>query len=202
MPMAKSLLTDDTEIVLGGVLNGDKDERILYASVKKPHLFEIIVDRYTEPFRNKVRGIIGNREEIDDIVQEAFVKIYLNARRFKVQEGASFKSWAYKILLNTTFTHYQKLKKDNEGTLHIEDEFFESLPDKKPEFEITDLVASVISRMPSHLGRILRLHFIEGMPQKEIAALEGVSISAVKTRIHRAKKEYRKLNHKLTKEQI
>lgn len=195
--MIKNLLSLDEEASVFSAFEGLKDEDILFKSVRKPRLFEVLVDRYTEAFRNKVRSVIGNREEIDDIVQETFVKIYLNARRFKVQEGATFKSWGYKILLNTTFTRYQKLKKDGEATVHIEQEFFDALPDKKPEFEMTDLVASVISRMPTHLGRILKLHFLDGMPQKEIARLEDISISAVKTRIHRAKKEYRKIDKTL-----
>ena len=65
-----------------------KDEEILFRSVKKPALFEVLIGRYQTPFLNKVRSILGNREEVEDIVQETFVKIYLNAGRFKVQEGA------------------------------------------------------------------------------------------------------------------
>src|SRR3989344_3515123 len=120
IPMAKSLLTDDADIVQSGG-SVRRDEEILYASVKRPRFFEVLVDRYTDPFHNKVRGIIGNREEVDDIVQEAFVKIYLNARRFKVQEGASFKSWAYKILINTCLTKAKKLGKERGRTAFDDD---------------------------------------------------------------------------------
>ena len=173
----------------------DSDEEILFASLKKPAQFERIVDRYQDAFIRKVRSILGDREEVPDIVQEAFVKIYLNAKRFKVQEGASFKSWAYKILINTTFTHYQKLKKDDGALVTVEQELYESFPDKNPgNFEMEDLVASFLCRMPKHLSNVLKLHFLDGMPQKEIAALEGVSVSAIKTRIHRAKREFRKIN--------
>lgn len=172
-----------------------KDEELLFDSLKKPSLFGLLVERYQAPFRNKVRGILGDREEIDDIVQETFVKIYLYGKRFQVQEGASFKSWGYKILLNTTFTHYQKLKKDDGALVRVERELYEAFPDEKePQRETIDLVASVLSQMPKQLARALKLHFLDGMPQKEIAALEGVSISAIKTRIHRAKKEYKKIS--------
>ncbi|MBI1999536.1 MAG: RNA polymerase sigma factor [Parcubacteria group bacterium] len=175
-----------------------RDEEVLFASVSSPSLFEEIVRRYEGPFRNKVRGIVGNRDEVDDIVQETFLKIYMNAARFEVQEGASFKSWGYKILMNTTFTYYQKLKKDGEALVDIDTEFYESLPDTtEPKKETIDFVASVLVRMPAALSRALKLHFIDGMPQKEIAALEGVSISAVKTRIHRAKKEFKKIEARI-----
>jgi len=175
-----------------------RDEEVLFASLKKPALYEVLIDRYQTPFRNKVRSILGDREEVDDIVQEAFVKIYLNGKRFQIQEGASFKSWGYKILLNTTFTYYQKLKKDDGALVRVEKELYESFADEKPRtVETTDLVASVLTRMPKHLSKALKLHFLDGMPQKEIAALEGVSISAIKTRIHRAKKEYKKISSKV-----
>lgn len=178
--------------------SSESDEEILFASIKNPSVFEGIIDRYQGPFRNKVRGILGMRDEIDDIVQETFVKIYLNAHRFQVQEGASFKSWGYKILLNTTFTYYQKLKKDDKALVRVEKELYESFADDKVSdvkmSEMTDFVTSVLCRMPKHLSNALKLHFLDGMPQKEIAVLEGVSISAIKTRIHRAKKEYKKIS--------
>ena len=173
------------------------DEEILFSSLKNPALFEVLVDKYEQPFQNKVRSILGPREEIFDIVQETFVKIYMNAAKFQVQEGASFKSWGYKILINTTFTYYQKLKKDDGALVRVERELYEAFPDERhahKTHEMTDFVASTLSRMPQHLSKVLKLHFLDGMPQKEIASLLGVSISAVKTRIHRAKREYKKIS--------
>ena len=189
-------MLDDT-LDKKAALHDKRDEEVLYLSVKKPAAFEILIHRYQTPFLNKVRSILGNREEVDDIVQETFVKIYLNAKRFKVQEGASFKSWGYKILLNTTFSHYQKLKKDDGALLRVEKEIYEAFPEKINDTETYDYVASIISRMPEQLGKALKLHFLDGMPQKEIAALEGISISAVKTRIYRAKREFKKVNKRL-----
>lgn len=176
----------------------ERDEIILFASVKQPSLFEVLIVRYEEAFRRKVKSVLGDREEVEDILQETFLKIYMNAARFKVQKGASFKSWGYKILMNTTFTHYQKLKKQGEAIADIDPEFYESLPDTDPvPTEMNDFVASVLVRMPKSLSRALKLHFIDGMPQKDIAALEGVSVSAVKTRIHRAKREFKKIESRM-----
>ena len=174
------------------------DEEVLAGSIKNPNLYSLIIDRYQDAFKRKVRGILGNREEIDDIVQETFLKIYMNAGKFQVREGASFKSWGYKILINTTFTYYQKLKKHDRAIVYLEPEMYDALPDTtEPTREIVDFVASVLVRMPKHLAKVLRLHFIDGMPQKEIAELEGLSTSAVKTRVHRAKKEYKKIDEEI-----
>ncbi|MBI1998725.1 MAG: RNA polymerase sigma factor [Parcubacteria group bacterium] len=176
------------------------DEELLSASLKKPALFQELIGRYEDAFRRKVREVLGNRPEIDDILQETFVKIYLHGGKFQKQEGASFKSWAYKILLNTTFTFYQKLKKDDGALVYPEKEHYESFPDiPKGDLETSDFVVSVLSRMPAMLSRALKSHFILGVPQKEIATAENVSVSAIKTRIHRAKREFKKISAYLTR---
>ncbi len=175
--------------------SGTSDEELLALSLKKPALFKALISRYEEAFRRKVREVLGNRSEIDDILQETFVKIYLHGGKFQKQEGASFKSWAYKILLNTTFTFYQKLKKDDGALVYPEKEHYESFPDiPKGDLETSDFVVSVLSRMPAMLSRALKAHFILGVPQKEIASAENVSVSAIKTRIHRAKREFKRIS--------
>src|SRR3989344_386196 len=178
------------------------DEEVLRRAIRKPKLFEILLDRYEDAFLRKAESIVHNREESEDIVQEAFAKIYQYAGRFVVQEGASFKSWGYKILMNTAFTHYQKRKRDRLGTAPLDPELYEMLPDKESrqfeKEEVSDYLISVFSRMPEHFSRILRFHFIDGLPQKEIATREGISVGAVKTRIHRAKKEFKKVNNTLS----
>lgn len=170
------------------------DEEILRRSASTPDLFGLIVDRYEEAFLRKVRRILGNREEVEDVVQEAFTKIFVHGSKFTPQEGATFSSWAYRILMNTTFTQYQKLKRKGEMVATVEDEILELAPDhsyKSSERDnYKDAVATVLSRMPESLAKVLSLHFLEDKPQQEIADELGVSVSAVKTRVHRAKKEF------------
>jgi len=81
------------------------DEELLALSIKKPEVFGILLDRYQNAFLRKSQSVVFSREEAEDIVQETFTKIYTNAHRFEVVPGASFKSWGYRILLNTSFTH-------------------------------------------------------------------------------------------------
>src|SRR3989338_11306963 len=91
--------------------NEIKEEEILVASLNKPALFKILVDRYQEAFIRKAVGILRNQEEAEDIVQETFVKIYLHGKKFKKIKGVEFKSWAYKILVNTAISRYRKVSK-------------------------------------------------------------------------------------------
>jgi RNA polymerase sigma-70 factor (ECF subfamily) len=186
------MLLDDPESTETEV----KDEVILERSITHPGLFAILVERYQEAFLRKAESIIHNPEEAEDIVQETFTKIYFNARRFTPQPGASFKSWGYKILVNTTFTHYQKLKKKGASNIELDPEFYETLADpvnRSEEETMRDYVASFLARMPAQLARPLKLHFIDEYSQKEIADMEGTTVSAVKTKIYRAKREFEKL---------
>lgn len=173
-----------------------RDEEVLERSIATPSLFAVIVERYQDAFLRKAESVVRSREEAEDIVQETFTKIYFNARRFKTVEGASFKSWGYKILMNTTFTHYQKLKKKGGALIELDPEFYETLPDPanySHEETMRDYVASFLSRMPMQLARPLSLHFIDEYSQKEIAEMEGTTVSAIKTKIYRAKREFQRL---------
>ncbi len=175
-------------------LEEKSDEEILSLSSRYPGMFNVLLERYQEAFLRKAEGIVRNREDAEDVVQEAFTKIYLNAGKFHPVEGASFKSWAYRIVVNTALTRYQVLKKRNSRVADLDPEFYEMLPDlrsEREEQELRDFVISVLARMPNAMSRALRLHILERRPQEQAAEMEGISVGAFKTRVHRAKKEFR-----------
>ena len=181
---------------------GMSDEQILVASLSHPSLFALLVRKYEDPFLRKAMSIVHEREEAEDIVQEAFAKIYINASKFKTVEGASFSSWGYRILINTALTHYQKRKREGGRVVELDEEIWALIPDKNlrqfEKKEFVDEVASVLSRMPDTFARVLALFFIEGKTQEEIAREEGVSVGAIKTRVHRAKAEFKKVYKAVT----
>lgn len=173
------------------------DEELLALSVAHPGLFAILVRKYEDAFLRKAQSIIKDPHEAEDIVQEAFTKIYLNAKKFKVVEGAQFSSWAYRIVVNTSLTHYAKKKKSWEREAQLDEEIWALIPDKNlkqfEKKEMVDLVASVLSRMPAPMAKALSSFFIDGKTQEEIAEAEGLTVGAVKTRVHRAKAEFKKI---------
>jgi RNA polymerase sigma-70 factor (ECF subfamily) len=175
-------------------LKDASDEEVLSASRKDPEAFALIVERYETAFLRKARSILRTREDAEEVVQDAFTRIYLYADRYAPQEGASFSSWGYAILIRLAFTRYQKMKKNRERTMDLDPEAYERLPDDIAFIEgltIRDEVVMALSKMPETAARILRLQFIEGKSQEEIATLEGSTVSAVKTRVHRAKKQFK-----------
>ena len=180
------------------------DEELLAVSVAHPSLFALLVRKYEEPFMRKARSIVHEEEAAEDIVQETFTKIYLNAKKFKTVEGATFSSWGYRILINTSLTHYARLKRQGARVAKLDEEIWNILPDKSlrqfEKGEAMDEVASVLSRMSPVFAKALSSFFIEGKSQDEMARAEGMSVGAIKTRVHRAKKEFRKIFKTITTE--
>lgn len=171
------------------------DEEILARARKEPWLFAVLLERYQDAFMRKARGIVRNEADAEEVVQDAFTKIYLNAHTFEIRDGASFSSWAYRILMNTAFTRYQKLIKEGKRFTAIDPEFEQFIGDKREHSgfaESRDAIDRVLARLPGHFAHVLRLHYLERWPHKDIAAETGESVGTVKARIHRAKEAFRK----------
>lgn len=182
--------------------NEIKDEEILEASFKKPALFKILVDRYQEAFIRKAVGILRQQEEAEDIVQETFVKIYLHGKKFKKMEGIEFKSWAYKILINTAISRYRKISKKWQAEsldpldLELASEKNLSTENIVLESENRSVTAELISRLPKPLARLISLYYTEDKSYKQIAERESITIPALKMKLFRAKKILRDLYKK------
>lgn len=167
------------------------DEEILRASAKNPELFRVLVQRYEAPFMRKASSIVRVPEDAEEVVQDTFTRIYLYAGRYRAQEGASFSSWAYTILTRLAFTRYQRMKKQRLRTEPLDPEVYEMLRDQDDFVEtltIRDEALSALVRLPEAMRRVLTLQFLEGKSQEEIAKVDGSSVPAIKTRVHRAKK--------------
>jgi len=178
------------------------DEDVLSASFKHPHLFELLVERYEEAFLRKARSVVHNDEVARDIVQDTFVKIYLYGKKFRPIEGARFSSWAYKVLMNVCFHWYKKMKREREFFSALEEDMEAVLPhddrEERAQKLDRDYLESMFARLPETFARILRLYVIEQKDYKEIAEVEGVTEGAVKTRMHRARAEMRKIAEDIT----
>ena len=171
----------------------ETDEKILVLSVEKPSAFAMLVDKYQTAFLRRARKIVG--EDISaDAVQDTFVKIYLNAKKFEKVEGASFKSWAYKILTNTCLTYAAKTGKERKAVMNLEPEIAENFPDLTSRWQEKLInkneVVSVLAKMSGTLRETLEDFFLKEKSQMEIALERGVSVGVVRTRLHRAKKKF------------
>jgi RNA polymerase sigma-70 factor, ECF subfamily len=172
------------------------DEEILVASQSRPWLFSQLVMRYEVPFLRKAQSIIRDPRDAEEIVQDTFTKIYTHAASFTPQAGASFSSWAYRILLNTTFTYYQRRVKLTNRYTELDPEYEAFVADQTADpiiNERRDGVERILAKLPEHFATVLRLHYLERWPQEAIAAETGEHVGTIKVRIFRARVAFRQV---------
>lgn len=171
------------------------DEELLRRSLSEPWLFSFLVDRYEAAFLRKVRGIIRDPRDAEEVVLDTFTKIYVHASSYAPQNGAQFSSWAYRILLNTAFTRYQKLCKEGQRFSAIDPEFEQFIGECAEHSgfaERRDGIERILARLPGHFASVLRLHYLERWSHEDIAKVTKENVGTIKARIHRAKAAFRR----------
>ena len=166
------------------------DEEILKSSITTPSVFAELVSRYQEPLIRVAYNVLRSHDEAQDVVQEAFTKIYLSAHKFEVVEGASFKSWAYRITFNTAISQYRKLKRKFAGETTLELEHYENLGYEQrvdSKVEAAELAEQLLSELPADLLHLVREYYYGDKSYQTIAAESGLTLPTVKMRLYRAK---------------
>ncbi|MFQ6042730.1 MAG: RNA polymerase sigma factor [Candidatus Poribacteria bacterium] len=145
-------------------------------------------DVYNVAFR-----VLRNHQDAEDITQEAFVKMWLNLKNFRME--SSIRTWVYRITVNLC---YDFLKRRGRIPLAEEPvESFKKLPsDENPlllltEKELREKVEGAFNMLSPDNRLILTLREIEGLPYKEISEILDCSMDAAKMRVHRARVEFK-----------
>lgn len=147
---------------------------------------------YTVAYR-----IVNNPEKAADITQEVFLKIYKHLKSFQFR--SSFKTWLYRITVNTSLTIAERHQKHTKGLVSYDDAVDYH---RSPEAAAAP-PADTDSK--EHLGRLLEklnpdqraciiLREIEGLSYKEIAKALRTNINTVRTRLLRARQTLMRLN--------
>ena len=155
--------------------------------------FEKLVKDYKTRIYSVSVGMLGNREDALDAVQEVFIKIFRSIHTFKGDSALS--TWIFRITKNVCIDCIRKNKP------FPEDEIPETLADTSlptPEEALIlcqkrELVRSCINCLPLNYRTILLLREFEGMSYSEIAETLEISEGTVKSRIARARQHLLKL---------
>ncbi len=127
----------------------------------------------------------GNKDEADDLAQDALVKAYLACSGFS--DGGKFRSWLFKIAHNTFLSYKRSLK----PTLSIDDACVQALPQSgSGEGTSSDLYLA-LSMLPPKERSSITLFYLNGYSIKEIAAITEVSQDAVKQQLSRGREKLR-----------
>jgi len=173
--------TDDQ--LVAKILAGDDDA------------FGEIVDRYQAALNRYVKGIVFSEASAADVVQEAFIKSYVNLRSYR--PGKKFSSWLYRIAHNEAISYLRRHRRE----VTIEDEnWFDRIIDDK--LEVEKLVDRKINHQKLNVALMklkekyrspLVLSSIEGKSYEEISEILRIPVNTVGTRIRRAKQQLKVL---------
>ena len=168
--------------------------------------FEQLIRRYDRNVFRIAQHITQNREDAEDVVQDAFLKAFQNLQGF--QEQSKFYTWLVRIAVNEAL---MKLRRRRTGKLVSLDEDVQTEEDSVPrevadwspnpeqlytQAELRDILQKTIQGLPPSFRTVFVLRDVEGLSTEETAEALDLSIPAVKSRLLRARLQ---LRNRLTK---
>ena len=154
------------------------------------HVFGDLIKRYEKKFERYARKFLSDQEDIKDVIQGIFIKIYININNF--DSDKKFSSWAYSIAHNELVNALKKSKKKFLPLLDFDIIFPHNPQKKNNSISVDELDAKILtdeclkSLEPKYREAIV-LFYIEGLSYKEISDVMQIPVSTVGVRIKRAK---------------
>ena len=160
--------------------------------------FELLVAAYEKNVFNVALQMVGNREDAQDMAQEAFLKAYNSLSSFR--GDSKFSSWLYRIVSNVCLDFKRRQGRRPSSSLTVEDDEGETLeldiadesqsPEALLERKLTrEAVRRGLASLPDEQRQILLLREIQGLSYEEIAEAMDLEPGTVKSRIFRARKK-------------
>lgn len=160
--------------------------------------FEQLVSRYQDQFFRLAAGYFNNEADAEDTVQVAFLKIYRKLDTFRGE--APFKSWAYRIVVNTALSRIRKEKRRREvaledlsSTLEPDEALLHltrqptSTTNVSEDRELRERIAEAVTQLEPKYRSIFLLHETEGLSLDQISHVVELTPAGVKSRLHRAR---------------
>ena len=167
--------------------------------------YEALVRTYTGRLLAVTRRILNSEEDARDAVQEVFISVFRNLRKFEGESRLS--TWLYRVAVNTALMKLRTRRRHPEDPIepllpsfledghHVEQfrSWDEPADDALARRRMQELVRRCIDRLPEAYRTVLVLRDIEQMNTEETAAMLGDTANAVKIRLHRARQALRTL---------
>ncbi|MFN4972471.1 MAG: RNA polymerase sigma factor [Bacteroidota bacterium] len=161
----------ETDIILGCIHGDRKCQKLIY-------------DRFSGKMLAVCMRYAKDRAEAEDMLQEGFIKVFLNIERFK-NEG-SFEGWVRRIMIFTAINLYKyRMRKFQEDLdhEHVDAPYQDDLIEK---ISVKELLA-LIQQMPEGYRMVFNLYAIEGYTHNEISQMMGIAEGTSKSQYARAR---------------
>jgi RNA polymerase sigma-70 factor (ECF subfamily) len=171
------------------------DEEILKLSYRKPSRFGELFERPHGRFMKIAKKSLRSEDDAEDVVQEAFIRIYKYGKKFPLN-GGKFIPWSNTILKNCMADQINKYKNITVAlTEEIENTFPGPSQDFSQEgvFENKGYVQSVLNKIGGAAAEVINLRYVLGKSFKEIARILNIKNSTARVRAYRSKKIFMKI---------
>jgi len=165
--------------------------------------FAELMGRHRGPIVNFLNRLIGDRDRAEDLAQEVFLRVYRHAGTYRVT--ARFTTWLYTIASNLGKNELRNRARrknvsmeDAPRELAQDDYHFGTREDFLPPDRLSDLndrqrkVRKAIDSLPDHFRMMLVMRDMEGFSYEEIASMLNLPLGTVKSRINRARLEFKR----------
>ena len=173
-------------------MNREETEMISRCQQGDQEALKEIFDKYHKKVYSIAYGVVRQREEALDVVQEVFIKLFRSINNFKGR--SQFYTYLYRMVMNTAIDHKRKAGKQFMSSLDVEGSFEPSdEPEKGPEKvllqkELEERVKLAMDKLPAEQKAALIFRDVEGLSYQEMAEAMGCSIGTVMSRLHYGRK--------------
>src|SRR6516164_2054053 len=183
-PAAEALRRDDDRELVRLAKSDDKEA------------FELLVRRHQSRVFAVAGGILRNKEDVEDVAQQVFVKAYFSLKRF--DQRAAFSTWLYKITVNECWDLLRKrkvrpllyeadLSEEQARQYGASEEREEQAPDVSERLEKRQELERLLDCLEERDRTMLVLREVQGFSVEEIAEILGINGNTVKVRLFRAR---------------
>ena len=151
----------------------------------------IIPEKIWQQYHAKLRAFVKSRvhddTSTDDILQNVFLKMHTSLVALK--DETKLKSWLYKITRNAVIDHFrlQQAATSGEVPRQLPEPEPEDDPGEKVTRELSECLRPMIQQLPEHYREAVILSELQGLKQKEVAQIQGISVSGAKSRVQRGR---------------
>ncbi|HMC01482.1 MAG TPA: RNA polymerase sigma factor [Flavobacteriaceae bacterium] len=174
------MTTTNEQLLINQIINGDTKS------------FSVLVNRYKDLVFSLALRMLKNREEAEEVSQDAFIKIYKSLHKFKGDSKLS--TWIYKIVYNSCLDRLKQYKK-NYVNVPI-DEFTENKVKtldnalvRMIDEDRKQTIQECINELPGDEGFLLTLYYFEEHSLEDISKIIGLTANNVKVKLFRSRKK-------------
>lgn len=167
-------------------------EELIWSAYRSGHYekaFDVIVETQQEQLLRVILRLVGNEDEAMDVLQETFIKIWKNLKKFK--GNSKWSTWTYRIASNEALMHLRKVKNMyTTSDLKVTDQL-----EASSYFDGDEAILALyraLDTLPAKQSLVFQMKYFDDLPYGEISQITGTSEGALKASYHHAVKKIEK----------